>query len=66
MKGNNYILAAVVAVLGAITILIGAIFIYEGASMNNLIVNRMKVEQVTLSLDPNNPNSSLQSFRRVP
>jgi hypothetical protein len=52
----NRILAIVVTALGVVAIVIGGVFVYEGVAKNNLIVNRMKVEQVTLALDPNNPN----------
>ena len=56
MGGINRTLAIVVTILGVVAIVIGAVFVYEGVAKNNLIVNRMKVEQVTLALDPNNPN----------
>ena len=56
MGGINRALAIIVTILGVIAIVIGAVFIYEGVAKNDLIVNRMKVEQVTLALDPSNPN----------
>jgi hypothetical protein len=56
MKRAYTILITIVAILAVVTIAIGTIFIYEGVTKNNLIVNRMKVEQVTLALDPNNPS----------
>jgi hypothetical protein len=43
-----------------VAIVIGAVFIFEGVSKNNLIVDRMKVEKVTLALDPNNPSQFTQ------
>jgi hypothetical protein len=45
----------VISILGVIAIVIGAVFVYEGISKNNLIVDRMNVEKVSLALDPNNP-----------
>jgi hypothetical protein len=47
--------AIVISILGVIAIVIGAVFVYEGISKNNLIVDRMNVEKVSLALDPNNP-----------
>ncbi len=49
-------LAILVLVLGVAAVVIGGVFIGEGIAKNNLIVDRMKVEKVTLALDPNNPN----------
>jgi hypothetical protein len=54
MKMLKYIGLAVLA-LGLVAIVIGGIFIGEGIMKNNLIVDRMNVEQVSLNLDPNNP-----------
>jgi hypothetical protein len=48
--------AILVAVLGLVALVLGGVFIGEGIAKNNLIVDRMKVEKVTLALDPNNPN----------
>ncbi|HTY81361.1 MAG TPA: hypothetical protein VMB24_01100 [Dehalococcoidales bacterium] len=48
-------LALIVLVLGIIGIVLGGVFIGEGLAKNNLIVDRMKVEKVSLALDPNNP-----------
>jgi hypothetical protein len=47
--------AILVAVLGLVALVLGGVFIGEGIAKNNLIVDRMKVEKVTLALDPNNP-----------
>jgi hypothetical protein len=44
-----------VMVLAVISLAIGIVFIAEGIMKNNLIVDRMNVEQVSLNLDPNNP-----------
>jgi hypothetical protein len=46
----------VIAILGLVAVVIGAVFVFEGISKNNLIVDRMKVEKVTLAVDPDNPN----------
>jgi hypothetical protein len=42
-------------VLGVVGLAIGAVFITEGFMKNNLIVDRMNIEKVSLNLDPNNP-----------
>jgi hypothetical protein len=48
-------LAVLVLVLGVAAVVIGGVFIGEGVAKNNLIVDRMNVEKVSLALDPNNP-----------
>jgi hypothetical protein len=53
-------LAVLVIVLSVAAIVIGGIFIGEGVAKNNLIVDRMKVEKVTLAVDPNNPSATTQ------
>jgi hypothetical protein len=52
----------IVRVLGLLALLasvaavvIGGVFIGEGIAKNNLIVDRMNIEKVSLNLDPNNP-----------
>jgi len=50
-------LAILVIVLGLIAIVLGGVFIAQGVAKNNLVVNRMNVEKVTLALDPNNPTA---------
>ena len=55
MGRTNRILSMFISILGLLAIVIGIVFVFEGISKNNLIVDRMKVEKVTLSLDPNNP-----------
>jgi hypothetical protein len=52
------ILSLLIIVLGVLGVAIGGIFVGEGFAKNNLILNRMKIEKVTLSLDPNNPQSA--------
>ncbi len=54
------ILSLVVSILGLVAIVIGAVFVFEGVSKNNLIVDRMNVEKITLALDPNNPSQLTQ------
>jgi cytoplasmic iron level regulating protein YaaA (DUF328/UPF0246 family) len=46
--------------LGVIAIVIGAVFVFQGFSKNNLITERMKVEKVSLALDPNDPKTLTQ------
>jgi hypothetical protein len=48
-------LSVLILVLGLIGVAVGGIFVWQGIAKNNLIVDRMKVEKVTLALDPNNP-----------
>jgi hypothetical protein len=48
-------LALIVAVLGVIGVAVGGVFIWQGIAKNDLIVNRMKLEKVSLAVDPNNP-----------
>jgi hypothetical protein len=50
------VLAILVMVLGLVSVVIGGVFVGEGFAKNNLIVDRMETEQVTLALDPNNPD----------
>ena len=54
------IAGAVILVLGVIAIVIGAVFVFQGFSKNNLIVEKMQVEKVSLALDPNNPTTRTQ------
>jgi hypothetical protein len=49
------ILGLAVAILGIVGVVIGIVFVVEGFAKNNLIVERMNIEQVSLALDPNNP-----------
>jgi hypothetical protein len=48
-------LAIVVAILGVVGIIAGGIFLWQGFGKYTLIVDRMKLENVSLALDPNNP-----------
>jgi len=50
------ILAVIVVLLGVVGIVIGGVFIGQGFAKNNLIVDRMEIENVTLALDPDKPN----------
>lgn len=48
-------LAILVIFLGLVGLVLGSVFIGEGIAKNNLIVDRMNIEKVSLALDPNNP-----------
>jgi hypothetical protein len=50
------ILAIFIMLLGVVGIVIGGVFVAQGFAKNNLIVERMEIERVTLALDPDNPN----------
>ncbi len=54
MKLVKY-LGIAITVLGLAAIVIGGVFIVEGVMKNNLIVERMNVEKVSLNLDPEHP-----------
>ena len=49
-------LAVLIMVLGLVAIVIGGVFVGQGFTKNNLIVDRMEIEQVTLALNPDNPD----------
>jgi ABC-type antimicrobial peptide transport system permease subunit len=51
-------LALLITILGLVAIVLGGIFVGQGFVKNKMIVDRMKVEKVTLALDPNNPQAS--------
>jgi hypothetical protein len=44
-----------IVILGVIAVAIGGVFITEGIMKNNLIVDRMNIEKVSINLDPDNP-----------
>ena len=48
-------LAIIILLLGVVAVVLGGVFIGQGIAKNNLIVERMKVEKVTLAVDPSNP-----------
>jgi hypothetical protein len=50
------ILGMLIMVAGIVTIVVGGVFIGQGIAKNNLITERMEIEQVSLALDPENPN----------
>jgi hypothetical protein len=50
------ILGMLIMAAGIVTIVVGGVFIGQGIAKNNLIVERMDIEQVSLALDPENPN----------
>ncbi len=60
MAGMNRTVSLIIMVLGLLGILFGVIFAFQGISKNNLIVDRMKVEKVSIALDPNNPKQVTQ------
>lgn len=53
-------LAVVVMILGLVGVSLGAVFVWQGIEKNNLIVDRMKIEQVALTLDPDKPEDLMQ------
>jgi hypothetical protein len=59
MKFNRG-LAMLVILLGLVGLVLGGVFIGMGIAKNNLIVQRMEIEQVTLAVDPNNPDTVTQ------
>jgi len=56
----NRTLAILVMFLGLVALVLGGVFLWQGISKNNLIVERMRVEKVTLAVDPNNPGVTTQ------
>jgi hypothetical protein len=56
----NRTLAILIMLLGLVGVVLGGVFIGEGIIKNNLIVERMKIEKVTLAVDPNNPDEVTQ------
>jgi len=59
MKFNRY-LSIMIMCLGLVALVLGGVFIVEGVMKNDLIVDRMAVEKVTLAVDPNNPSTVTQ------
>jgi hypothetical protein len=56
----NRIMPLLVAGLGLVALVLGVVFVFQGATKNNLIVERMKVEKVALAIDPANPQQLTQ------
>jgi hypothetical protein len=56
MSSIKRTISLVISILGILGIIIGAIFVFQGFDKQNLIVDRMKIEKVTLAVDPNNPS----------
>jgi hypothetical protein len=50
------ILGILITLAGVVAIVVGGVFIAQGIAKNNLIVERMEIEKVTLALDPENPD----------
>ena len=55
MAGMNRTVSLIIIILGLLGVLFGAVFVFQGVSKNNLIVNRMKTEKVSIALNPNKP-----------
>lgn len=51
----NRTLSLGISILGLVAIVIGAVFAYQGIVTNNMLVEKMDIEKVTLALDPKNP-----------
>jgi hypothetical protein len=49
-------LAILVIFLGLVGVVVGGVFIGQGFAKNQLIVDRMNIEKVSLALDPDNPD----------
>ncbi len=60
MAGMSRTVSLVVIIFGLLGILFGVIFLFQGISKNNLIVDRMKIEKVSIAIDPSNPNQVTQ------
>jgi hypothetical protein len=56
VKSMHRFLSILISLIGVLAIVIGVVFVFQGISKNNLITNRMNVEKVALSLDPEKPN----------
>jgi hypothetical protein len=56
MSGIKRTVSLIIGVLGILGIIIGAVFIFQGFDKQSLIVERMKIEKVTLAVDPSNPS----------
>jgi hypothetical protein len=53
-------LALIVIILGVVGVALGGVFVWQGFAKNDLIVDRMKVEKVSIALDSNNPDQVTQ------
>ena len=53
-------LAILILFLGVVGLALGGVFISQGIAKNDLIVERMKIEKVTLAVDPSNPQQVTQ------
>jgi hypothetical protein len=56
------LLSIAIALLGIIGVVLGAVFVFEGISKNTLIVDRMKVENITLSVPSETGNTSVLTY----
>lgn len=60
MAGSRRTISLLISILGVLAIVIGIVFLVQGFSKNALIQERMKVEKVTIALDPQNPDKLTQ------
>jgi hypothetical protein len=50
------ILGIFIMAMGLVSVIIGGVFLGQGSAKNALIADRMKIEKVTLALDPDHPD----------
>lgn len=60
MTGSNRTASLAISILGLLAIIIGIVFLVQGFSKSALIQERMRVEKVTIALDPQNPSKLTQ------
>jgi hypothetical protein len=60
MKSLSKYLAIMVLIISVVAIVLGAVFVFQGFSKSNLIDERMKIEKVTIAVDPSNPQQLTQ------
>jgi hypothetical protein len=56
------LLSILISFLGVVGVVLGAVFVFEGVSKNTLIVDRMKVENITLSIPSGSGNTSVLTY----
>ncbi len=56
------LLSIIIAFLGVIGVVLGGVFVFEGVAKNKLIVDRMKVENITLSVPSGSGNTSVLTY----
>jgi hypothetical protein len=60
MASMNRTVSLIIIILGLLGILFGLIFVFQGVSKNNLIVDRMRIEKVSIALNPDVPTQVTQ------